>query len=379
MTLIEGSHGRRSIESGASALHYTGITVLAAFIVGAIVTAVAPGVVLGAFLNAVCDIIGGKDCPNAVSAPATRQLTPLERAVAGTVWQGGDSYASGEGILKYDEETDVEGTNGEPRNMCHRSPGSYQAQVFRHFQGRGYFQGQDYKSYACSGSTVSNLHKNNGQGNNEGPQGRTREAEANSSAHYDKIPADASLITMSLGGNDVGFGAVLGECIEKETRELCMNSDAVRARMVTVYGDGKGTVGTLERQIRTIKAQHPDARIVLVGYPPLFAERWKVADLPIYTNGMDLNEQRWANGEAVVMNQHIKAMAERTGVEFFDPTPAFVGEGYDHRVGSAYQWINGLDVNFFKGGPEPHSFHPNQAGHDAMAGLLIQHIEEGPK
>lgn len=365
-------------ERGSSAAQYVGIVALAAVIAGGVVAAGSTGFAQDAFSSAACSVLGGEHCERANPASAQKksqqkQKTPLEQATWGSAYFAGDSFASGEGAGDYDPDTDIQDSwwnpldNGNPTNKCHRSRNSYQAQAFRNLQGRGHFQGQSFVTHACSGAKTQDLHENNHAGNHgEGPQGRTKPTGPGDPSRYDNIPEDASLISLSMGGNDIGFAEVLKNCFSGWMGSGCGDTDLINKRIGEFYGTGNGTMGKLEQEIATIKAQHPDARIVIMGYPPLFSESKAEAI------GISVKEQRWANQQAASINAAISKMAERQGVEFLDPTSAFVGKGYDHRIGSKEPWINGVGLS-------QEACHPNKKGHDAMTGLLLQHIEEGPK
>lgn len=388
-------------DRGASMMQYVGMTLLAAVIGAGLFTALDPGAPARLFSQATCAILGGEACESAASGPGSHEMTPFERATWGTPWFGGDSFASGEGVGNYQADTDVTGWNWRnpgtwwqnpfnvpDRNMCHRSNDSYQAQAFAALQGNGAFQGQQYSSEACSGATVSDLYSDNHNGNaGEGPQMQSTPApNALQSGPFDNVPDDASLIQLSMGGNDVGFGDILTNCVTG-LGSGCMDSDAAQAAIDRVYGTDS-TPGELELQLAKLVEEHPDARIVIMGYPQLFSEKPLTTEgpfgitLPQWNgSGMTVEEQRWANQQSDAINVSIRAMCDRLGIEFIDPTSLYVGPGYDHRIGSDEPWINGLSAGSNSGDWTVNnaSFHPNKAGHDAMAGLLLQHIHEGPK
>ena len=356
-------------ERGASGLSYVAVAVIAALLVSGVALALTPASVSASLGSAVCQILQLPGCADAGGTPDDHEQTPYERATAGSAWFGGDSFASGEGIFSYDPATDT--TTKTAPNECHRSGSSYQAQVFALARQRGAFASQDYASEACSGAIVSDLYSDNHLDNaGEGPQMYASPQPADASAPFDNVPEDASLITLSLGGKDVGFADVVKACItEGLAGSGCEDTDALRSRFQSVYGT-RDQPGTLEQQLAKLRAEHPDARIILVGYPEMFAEQ---RDLKKgFFTTMSLEEQRWANEMARELNTAGSDMAERLGVEWVDPTSAYVGEGYDHRAGSSDPWINDL-----VGWGDSESFHPNQGGHDATAGLVWEQILTG--
>ncbi len=366
-------HRRRRRDAGVTALEFVGVALVAGVVIAAIFAALNPDFIRATTATAVCRIFGLGECGAAGgSTEGAGEKTPFERATWGSAWFGGDSFASGEGIFSYDPNTDVTNKDN-TKNECHRSGSSYQAQVFATAQSKGAFAGQQYTTQACSGAIVDDLSQNNHNGNEgEGPQMYQTPQPPDTTDPFDNIPQDASLITLSMGGNDIGFAEVVKGCVtEGLMGGGCEDSDTLRNGMNQVYGTADSP-GTLEQQLAKVKKEHPDARIILVGYPPLFAEQGHMKKGPITT--MSLEEQKWANQMARELNASGKAMADRLGIEWLDPTPAYVGPGYDHRAGSSDPYINGL-----VGWGDSESFHPNQKGHDATAGLLWELVQNGPR
>ena len=79
------------------------------------------------------------------------------------------------------------------------------------------------------------------------------------------------------------------------------------------------------------------------------------------------------NSRADELNAMLREACREAGVEFIDPTQAFLGHGVGAPDGE--QWINDLDW----GGPglaitDPGSFHPNAQGHAALAALLAEQL-----
>jgi lysophospholipase L1-like esterase len=129
--------------------------------------------------------------------------------VSGPQWSYtamGDSYSAGEGNPPYDTGTGA--TSG-----CHRSQEAF---------GRQFAAGQSdigetgIQHIACSGATVKNLlpASEGGTGQNgEQPQ-------------ITQMVHDSGLVTVTIGGNDVGFASVLTYCLlHPTTCESHYNTD----------------------------------------------------------------------------------------------------------------------------------------------------------
>lgn len=354
-----GARGRtsRAAEQGAAALERVGLVVVAAVLV-TIVVGVISGVQLPTVVsNAVCQVLNQDGCP-----PQDESATPLEQATWGDYVALGDSYASGEGAGDYDPDTDYDrgddwdwnNWGDDERNRCHRSGNAYSHLIQQ--EGTGIAFEGDFTFAACSGATQGDLTDDNRSNDGEDPQ-------------LDDLDEDTSLVTMSIGGNDLGFASVVQDCIVNGQRGVPMtdtcqekHADRIEQRLDTLHDE-------LVETYRDMKNRAPNARIVIVGYPELFVEEPSDS----IGNLLFAEDQVWMNEQAGALNDMLRSAAKEAGVEFIDPTEAFRGHG----IGSDDPWINDLTW----GGPgislvDPGSFHPNAQGHDAIADLVEQQIKE---
>ena len=104
----------------------------------------------------------------------------------------GDSFASGEGVQPY-----LAGS-GDAGDACHRSRSAYATAVAE-------ATGLTLRFRACSGATIADMFRTQrtpGGGNAVGPQ-----------LAPGVLGPDVALVTLSIGGNDLGFGPVLRHCV----------------------------------------------------------------------------------------------------------------------------------------------------------------------
>ncbi|MBO0783666.1 MAG: SGNH/GDSL hydrolase family protein, partial [Ktedonobacteraceae bacterium] len=100
----------------------------------------------------------------------------------------GDSFSSGEGNPPFEAGTDVDNVN-----LCHRSTTAYPRQVQNALNlGSTAF-------VACSGAVSDYIINEYNQENTELPQAAF-------------VSSSTNLVTITIGGNDVGFGSVLTSC-----------------------------------------------------------------------------------------------------------------------------------------------------------------------
>ena len=235
--------------------------------------------------------------------------TPAHAAPA-TVVALGDSYASGVGsYVYYDDGTE-----------CYRSPFAY-ASLLAGATGR------QLTLAACSGATTHDVL----------------------AAQVASLESSTDFVTITVGGNDVGFRDVVTTCALPGWLGNCPAAvNAGRSTVATVLG------ARLDRVFAAVRARAPRAKVTVTGYPHLF-------------NGTDCNpltfftaaEMAAINAGTDDLNAAIRARAAAAGFGYVDVRPAFV----DHAVCDPEPWINNLTV------PTVNSFHPNIAGHYAYAVL----------
>jgi lysophospholipase L1-like esterase len=281
-----------------------------------------------------------------------RPISPLVAATDGGYVALGDSYSSGEGT--WDLSTDRAYVNGGAPD-CHRSAKSYfQTVADDHRFARGAVL------WACSGATVGNLLTEGERG--EPPQ-------------LDRIGPSTSLVTLSIGGNDIGFTDIARHCILKfPWSSACRDQNAtVRAKI--------GRLATeLPALFQRITARAPYARIITLGYPRMFPTQ--------PTHSVDLigpADQRWLNDmvadldgviatAAHTADRHLVAARRPGSVEFVDTYTGYDG----HELGTAQPYLNALDLDFADLTVEPRSLHPNALGYQRFAQLVNRQILIGP-
>jgi lysophospholipase L1-like esterase len=290
-----------------------------------------------------CERPSGPIPVQAEAVPGRRPLTPVEAASRGAYVALGDSFSSGEGA--YALPADLA-----PENRCHRTSRSYVHAVARTFDFAG-----GIRFFACAEHFF-----------------RSKAGEPPQIEHAD---AGTSLITLSIGGNDLGFTRVLAGCI------LSLPwSDGCRKQEAALEGRRAALRQSLAGIVRGLQERSPRARIILLGYPRLFGESEDGA-----RDNLGIADQRWLNAQGRKLNDLIREVAQDAdrelaergapgSVEFIDVYSAFTG----HEVGTGAPYVNGLDVDLRALEVEFRSYHPNAAGYTALAELVTRQVREGP-
>ncbi|QYG92376.1 DUF4214 domain-containing protein [Iamia sp. SCSIO 61187] len=243
---------------------------------------------------------------------------------------------------------------------------------------------------ACSGATLASLYPS-------GPQGEAVPGQIDRLAEGD-APA---LVTLTIGGNDIGFTPILTTCLQVLVGSSQLNGSYSRAgcdawldgavaaiaELRTGQTDGAGGLRscgghacTLALAVADVVAAAPGARVVVVGYPPLVHATDAACSGPVrWDDGAPFAEARWLfagsdvrRGRAVVaaLNAALADAAAASGATFVDPATAFAG----HAACSADPWVHGLVLSR-SGSPASASFHPTRRGGVALAAALTATLE----
>ena len=240
----------------------------------------------------------------ALVAGTALTLSAAPAHAAGSYVALGDSYSSGTGTRTYLND----GTS------CQRSVHAYPSLVSAS-------KGLTLNFRACSGATVANV----------------------TSTQLSALTTSTTQVSISVGGNDAGFAAVLTECAQPGWASDC--NGAIDGAQAIINGSIPGRLSTLYASIRS---KAPNAKVVVVGYPRIFMGE----DCNAFTWFSPQEEAR-LNATADLLNSKTASAASAKGFTFVNPTSRFTG----HAVCDSVEWLNGLSS------PVSESYHPNVAGH----------------
>lgn len=271
-------------------------------------------------------LVAGSAVP-AVAAPAVAAPAPADPATVR--WEVidlvslGDSYSAGLGAssdaVGVPSGSDAVGVpSGTDDGSCRRSDKSYPALwAARHHP-------RSFAFVACNGATTFDVL----------------------SDQVSAVNRDTDLVTITIGGNDVGFVPVLGGCTIVDSDAACESlveaAEWVSRRVLPMM---------LARVYLTLRERAPHATVIVLGYPRLFEPTADCADLlvPNATRRAVLNEG------ADLLDTSIRRVAESLGLRFVDVRSEFAGHG----VCSARPWIVAPT-----GMPLPDGvYHPNEWGY----------------
>ncbi|WP_046471507.1 SGNH/GDSL hydrolase family protein [Allosalinactinospora lopnorensis] len=307
-------------------------------------------------LDAWCDLTeAGCPGPRGAEPDASGRLLrmpPEEAATWGNYVALGDSYAAGDGAGDYIPDTVGDGG-------CWRSSNAYPEKIVEENDFAG-----ELGFFACSGRKGSAMLESLGSGD----------------AQVEQVTRYTSLVTIGVGGNDLGFSSVLQTCMVRvpllESSACVGQEDDLSERMDTFEE-------TFEELLAEIRGRAPDARIIVTGYPRLFP----VEPQSMYYT-LTTNDQLWLNEMTQRFNKQLKdTVAEadadivgddETGsVEFVEVYTALNG----HEISAEEAWINGVVWRDLRNGVtvDRSTFHPNADGQTAVGDRVQQQLEDGPE
>ena len=317
---------------------------------------------------------------SAVGAALRSYATPFKYVALG------DSFSAGEGVDPYfrDGFDPTTGRQGAIDNGCHRSSRAYSTWVQRPADAMTLYAiasgggkpgllggknkygsdknvrsagGVRWASWACSGAATENVLPKSlgGVPQQEAGQTHGRETQLDGADL-----AGADLVTLTIGGNDVGFVEVLLSC----ALGTCNTPAFRRARTAII----NGTEPLLEKVYRAVARKAPRARVLVLGYPQLFPATKAEQSCP----GLSLfsGEQNMLRKFGAQLNTTIEAAVKSVAksgakIDYVPVTARFAGHEICGRKGP---WINGVGTTpSFLGG----SFHPTLRGQQDGYGRAV--------
>ncbi len=239
-----------------------------------------------------------------VTVVTTVAATPASAATSNYVALG-DSYSSGVGSGSYISSS----------GNCLRSTKAYSALwASAHTP-------SSYASVACSGATTTDVIDN----------------------QVSALSAATTLVSITIGGNDVGFSSVLENCVIHGTSTCVSDINAAENQART------SLPGLLDTAYAAIRAHAPNARVVVLGYPRFYdLGAW-------FCVGLSSTSRSKINEGADVLDGVISAAAARHGFSFGDVRSRFAA---NHEIcdGSA-SWLHSVDWTDIV-----QSYHPTASG-----------------
>ncbi|MBZ3900360.1 SGNH/GDSL hydrolase family protein [Streptomyces griseiscabiei] len=185
------------------------------------------------------------------------------------------------------------------------------------------------------------------------------------------LPADADLVTITAGGNDldyIGSMVRLGLAARLSSRALTRPLGAAfgkRGVPRPSEDDIDRAAAGLARIVEETRRRAKDARVLLVDYLTVLGPDTRDSRATPF-DATTLKEFRRLGDDVAAVFQRA---ASRSGAELV----AMGERSGDHALGSAEPWVNGLPARL-RGSTIMSAFHPNSAGMQAVSDAIAEHL-----
>jgi lysophospholipase L1-like esterase len=243
----------------------------------------------------------------------------------------GDSFTAGDAI----------GVPQPGPSRCLRSTSNYPSLIAREL-------GYALTDVSCSGATTRGVL-------NPSPY---------QAAQISALSKKTALVTVSIGGNDLGtYSTLILTCLRKSRPNA--QGAPCRASLAGSIAAGRAIVTQrVGVVLDAVRQRAPQARILVVTYLGLMPHHGTCAAVPFSTGDV-----AWFATVEDAVSDAVAAAAEQRDIEVVDAHDL----SRDHHVCSGSKaWVNG---------PRPRNgdgilFHPNGAGERAVADAVIDHLRE---
>jgi lysophospholipase L1-like esterase len=222
-----------------------------------------------------------------IAAAMTATGTPARAASSSISYVAlGDSYSSGVGA-------------GDESGSCDQSPNAYGPLWAS-------ANSASFTFAACSGATTSTVI----------------------SGQLSSLSASTTLVSITVGGNDVGFSSIMETCILESTSS-CESavSQAEQYAETTLPGN-------LNTLFADIKADAPNAKVVVLDYPDFYD-----LSVPVCVGLSSADHQALDNG-VNILDGVIQTAADNAGFHFADVRSQFSG----HELCDDAGWLNSVEI-----------------------------------
>lgn len=270
----------------------------------------------------------------AVVVPVTL-ASPAAAATPLTYVALGDSYAAGPFIPAQ---------TGTPTG-CLRSDRNYPSLVARAL---GAARDVRLRDVSCSGATTEHLRA---------PQ---RTELGTNPPQLDALGPGVGLVSVTVGGNDIGFGEIVRECATRSPlhpfSSACRDhytaggTDQLAARI-------DAAAPKIAAALAAVAQRAPRARVLLVGYPAILPDEGPGCFPVVPFTAGDVAYLRQTEKRLDAM---LEREAQRAGADYVDTYAPTIGHDVCQRIGT--KWIEGI-IPTSPAAP----VHPNAQGMAAMA------------
>jgi len=206
----------------------------------------------------------------------------------------------------------------------------------------------EFVDVSCSGATTDDFTAAQGVALGSNPP------------QLDALTGAEDLVTLTIGGNDVGFADIIQRCALTSPTNLF--GAACRASYGTTLDERIAVAGEkVATALAAIAERSPDATVALVGYPALLPDEGPGC-FPVVP--FSAGDVAWLRGIEKDLNATLEARAAAAGATYVDTYTPTIGHDMCQLPGT--KWIEGL-LPTAPAAP----VHPNALGMQAMGAAVL--------
>uniref|UniRef100_UPI000765B4D8 SGNH/GDSL hydrolase family protein n=1 Tax=Streptomyces scabiei TaxID=1930 RepID=UPI000765B4D8 len=246
---------------------------------------------------------------------------------------------------------------------CERSGRNYPALVAARLK----IEASDFRDVSCTGATIADL---------SAPQSTD---DGTNHAQFDALSRATRLVTVGIGGNDIGFASVIRRCVtsgvlyevtggrdgdgDAPCEERYVSGDVDEVRRKIEAADGR-----LARALDEVERRAPKARVYVVGYPAILPSDGGDCGRELALAPGDIDFVRSKERE---LNTMLRQRAEAAGARYVDTYGP--SEGHDACSAEDTRWIEPLVPR-----SPAAAVHPNERGERGMADAVLHALKAHP-
>ena len=213
-----------------------------------------------------------------------------------------------------------------------------------------------YRDATCSGAETEDMTAPQGVSPRPNPP------------QFDRLTATTTLVTITIGGNDIGFSGIAQDCFsQNNTGTPCQD------RYVTASGDEisqniQETRPKVDAVLQGIHTRSPNAQVLVVNYAGILPHTGSTGCWPVVP--ISDGDVSYVRGKQVELNDMLAASAAANGAQVVDWYTA--STGHDACQPPGIKWVEGA-VPTSAAAP----VHPNLLGMTGAASLVVAAANAG--
>lgn len=198
-------------------------------------------------------------------------------------------------------------------------------------------------------------------------------------AQFDRLTPTTDLVTVGIGGNDIGLAGAVTACVNLLPPIIVLPGVTLPAPLGASCRPAPGSVDPIDaaiaaqeplivERIRAIRPRvAPDATIVMINYIAGVPPRGCWPYVPVSNEDM-----AWVYAKFTALNAMVRRIADASGVGLVDTyTPTI---GHDVCRSPLVRYVEAVIPLSLNGPAIGIPFHPNSAGADAQAQIVVSNL-----